>query len=595
MPDQIRVLHVDDEPGFADLVGDRLERVSDRIRVRTETGPEAGIEALATGSIDCVVSDHDMAGRNGIEFLEAVREEHPELPFILFTGKGSEEIASEAISAGVTDYLQKERGPEQFEILANRIENAVERLRSKRTAETQTRRLETLVSNLPGIVYRCRNEPGWPMEYVDGDCELLTGYPAERIEAGDVSWGEDVVHPDDRGEIRTAVEEATDGDEPFQTTYRIRTADGDGKRVWERGRRVGVSDSGAEILEGFITDVDGSETYKQRVQRYERRFEAVFDDPNLLVGLLAPDGTVRDVNRTAMEYVDAEKRDVIGDPFPETPWWDPELRADLEEWIETAASGEYVEYEAVHPSSESSRTVEGSFRPVVADGSVTSIVVSANDITERRRRERELQRRNERLDEFASFVSHDLRSPISTVSGRLELALETGGMEHVEAAAEAIDRVEDLRADIAETLRTGEVVAGTNPVDLESTMADVWATVDPPESAAFAVVDPVAVEADPDAIRRLFENLVENSIEHAGADSTVRVGATEDGFYYEDDGPGIASDDRERVFTPGFSTKDGDEGGIGMASVRQIVAEHGWEIRVRDGETLGGARFEIRT
>lgn len=82
--------------------------------------------ALADAEFDCVVSAHEMPGRNGIEFLELVREEYPDLPFVLFTGKGSEAVASDAISAGVTDYLQKGSGTEQYELLANRIVNAVD-------------------------------------------------------------------------------------------------------------------------------------------------------------------------------------------------------------------------------------------------------------------------------------------------------------------------------------------------------------------------------------------------------------------------------------------------------------------------------------
>lgn len=66
-----------------------------------------------------------MPGQNGIEFLETDREEYPNLPFILYTGKGSEEVASDAISAGATDYLQKGSGTDQYQLLANRTPNAV--------------------------------------------------------------------------------------------------------------------------------------------------------------------------------------------------------------------------------------------------------------------------------------------------------------------------------------------------------------------------------------------------------------------------------------------------------------------------------------
>ena len=108
--DPIRVLHVDDEPGVTDRAQTFLERADERITVRTAASAEEGWETLSDTPVDCVVSEYDMGGTNGLDFLERVREAYPELPFILYTGKGSEEVASEAISKGVTDYLQKERG-----------------------------------------------------------------------------------------------------------------------------------------------------------------------------------------------------------------------------------------------------------------------------------------------------------------------------------------------------------------------------------------------------------------------------------------------------------------------------------------------------
>jgi len=131
-PSEVRVLHVDDDPQITELTKTLLERVDNNISVVAETGVVAALEHLQDREFDCIVSDYDMPNTDGLEFLEIVRREHPDLPFILFTGKGSEEIASEAISAGVTDYMQKDSGTEQYEMLANRIKNAVDRHRSQR-------------------------------------------------------------------------------------------------------------------------------------------------------------------------------------------------------------------------------------------------------------------------------------------------------------------------------------------------------------------------------------------------------------------------------------------------------------------------------
>jgi len=128
----IRVLLVDDDQDFVTLAATLLETESDRIETVAETDPRDVLDRTDLGEIDCIVSDYRMPTMDGIEFLETVRSEYPELPFILFTGKGGEEIAERAISSGVSDYIVKDGSPEQYAISANRIENLVIQHRTKR-------------------------------------------------------------------------------------------------------------------------------------------------------------------------------------------------------------------------------------------------------------------------------------------------------------------------------------------------------------------------------------------------------------------------------------------------------------------------------
>jgi PAS domain S-box-containing protein len=253
-PASIRVLHVEDDPDFAALTATFLSRVDDRFEVETAEGASEGLSSLDAGEFDCVVSDYEMPGDDGIEFLRAVREDHPDLPFVLFTGRGSEAVASDAISAGVTDYLQKESSTEQYELLANRLVNLVEAHYSEQALVERTRRLETLIDNLPGMVYRCENRRGWPMETVEGEAEALTGYRPATIESNEVQWG-DLIHPDDREATWDAVQAAVTDGEKFEVSYRVVTRTGDTKPVWERGRGVRDDDGDLVALEGFITDI----------------------------------------------------------------------------------------------------------------------------------------------------------------------------------------------------------------------------------------------------------------------------------------------------------------------------------------------------
>lgn len=177
-PRAIRILHVDDDPDFADMAAEFLEREDSRFEVVTETSAATGLERLQTGTFDCVISDYEMPGQNGLKFLSAVREDRPELPFILFTGKGSEEIASEAISAGVTDYIQKDVGTDQYTILANRVSNAVIRHQAVKQTDLSYRAMETATEGLSLV------QPDGTFSYVNPAFANLFEYdPSELIGA----------------------------------------------------------------------------------------------------------------------------------------------------------------------------------------------------------------------------------------------------------------------------------------------------------------------------------------------------------------------------------------------------------------------------
>ncbi|ELY55999.1 pas domain s-box [Natronococcus amylolyticus DSM 10524] len=122
--EEIEVLLVDDEPGLPETIGAYIERENDDIVVTTAASTLEAVSTLEETSFDCVVSDYQMPAISGLDFLKAVREKDTPLPFIVFTAKGSERVASEAIASGVTDYVQKEPTSEQFDVLVERIRKA---------------------------------------------------------------------------------------------------------------------------------------------------------------------------------------------------------------------------------------------------------------------------------------------------------------------------------------------------------------------------------------------------------------------------------------------------------------------------------------
>ncbi len=247
---------------------------------------------------------------------------------------------------------------------------------------------------------------------------------------------------------------------------------------------------------------------------------------------------------------------------------------------------------------------------VRAVGQVAGIAVILRDVTERERRRAELEekraeltRKNERLEEFANIVSHDLRTPLSVASGRLELARMETDCAHHDDIEVALDRMDQIITDTLTLAREGQTVAETEPVQLDTVVEDCWETI-ATDGATLRVDADCTVEADRGRLRHIFENLVRNAVEHGAADNgqgdsdpddggavTIEVGTTEDGFYVADDGVGIPPDERDDVFESGYSTDQAGTG-FGLPIVEEIAEAHGWTISVTESES-GGARFEM--
>jgi signal transduction histidine kinase len=239
------------------------------------------------------------------------------------------------------------------------------------------------------------------------------------------------------------------------------------------------------------------------------------------------------------------------------------------------------------------RTIEAIARYLVDDPAVEGIVINARDVTERVRRERELERTNERLDKFVSFVSHDLRNPLNVAMGHLDLAMETGDADSFEAVRQQQKRMETMIDDLLSMARDGADVEETAPVALNPVATRAWESVET-DGASLVVVDDPTVVADESRLPNLFENLFRNAVEHGATDPsslTIRIEGLPDGFAVSDDGVGIGADIADDVTESGYTT-EGSNTGYGLAIVSEIATAHGWDLEVTESDD-GGARFEF--
>ncbi|ADB60858.1 multi-sensor signal transduction histidine kinase [Haloterrigena turkmenica DSM 5511] len=370
---------------------------------------------------------------------------------------------------------------------------------------------------------------------------------------------------------------------------------------------------------------------------------------NLEDGVLVVDADRRiiDSNPVAQRLFDRDRDALVG-----TPVVDVVPTVDVDAVIDASADGgDGHDAQFSLGDGAERRIYELSASPIDGRGGPLGWTLVVHDVTDRVRRERELERKNRKLDEFASVVSHDLRNPLTVSKGYLELLEEEYDPEHVRTIARSHERMEELIDDVLTLARQGQAALEPEPVALGPAARTAWETVDTGD-AALTVADDRTIRADPAQFRQLLENLFRNSVEHGStnpdprarqdderrstssepsvadapedtvehgstssqrenrSDDTVEhgsaslesrprqqierdgvaitVGALEDGLYVADTGRGF-EDEPDRLFEPGYTTGDGGTG-LGLSIVADVVDHHGWSIAASDAD---GARFEI--
>ncbi|WP_380678488.1 PAS domain S-box protein [Salinigranum sp. GCM10025319] len=703
----IRVLHVDDEPNLLELVSTLLRREAAEITVVSESDPTAALESLTHEPVDCIVSDYDMPEMNGLEFLSTIRETYPTIPFVLYTGKGSEEIASEAISAGVTDYMQKNGGLEQYAVLANRIKNAVTQYHANLELEETRERFQTLVEDAtdailtvsadgtiqyatpmteqvfgrepaelvgtdifdsvtPDARSRLRDDladlqahPGGRRTFefrhqvsdggerwieararnllgnsvIDGIVlyaqditdrknreEELKQY-RDRLEGamlvGDLAWWEmdvptgsvafnsgkakmlgydpghfshfedftELLHPADHDRAMQAMWDHFEGTaERYDVRYRIKAADGGYHWFHDIGGITERADDGAPLtVTGVVVDISTHEARKELIEDEQNRFRAVFEQAFDAMIIADDQGTYVDANPAACELFGTTRDELVGRSAAEFAVEEYDVEDAWSSFLET--NGERGTFPLQRPSGEVRLTEYSATRNIVP-GEHLSIL---RDVTSRVETETELTHQNERLDMFTRIVSHDLKTPLSVLEGSLTLAEETGDPEHFERCRRTIDRMRVLIDELYGLAQAGRTIADHEPVALPDVIQDAWETV-VSDDVQLRIETEQTIMGDPGRLQQLLVNLFQNAADEAET-TTITVGSLDDGFFVEDDGPGIAESARGTVFETGHSTKS-EGSGFGLTIVKEIARAHEWELDVTDGRN-GGARFEV--
>ncbi|WP_247005333.1 PAS domain-containing sensor histidine kinase [Halorientalis litorea] len=329
---------------------------------------------------------------------------------------------------------------------------------------------------------------------------------------------------------------------------------------------------------------------------------AALEGSDVGVFVLGPDYSVRWINEATEEYfglsreavIGTDKRDLI-ESTVKSMFERPERFAEtVTATYDDNTHVQAFECHVLPDDQRAERWLLHQSQPIETGELAGGRIEHYTDITGRKEQETELRQQNEQLSQFASVVSHDLRNPLNVAIARLELAQQQSDNEHLDPMENALARMERIIDDVLWLAREGQDIGVTEPVALDDVVGAAWAIVaDDADGAEIRRPDAGlgTIEADDDRLCQLLENLFRNAIEHGDGAVTVTVGPLADGFYVEDDGPGIPEAERADIFTAGYSTADGGTG-FGLDIVQQVAEAHGWTVSVTDGDD-GGARFEI--
>lgn len=491
---------------------------------------------------------------------------------------------------------------------------------AEQALQERERELFTLLSNLPGMAYRCRNDPYWTMEFVSEGCLALTGYPSEDLLHNQrLSYAELIV-PEDRAMVWRTVQDALNADRPYELIYRIQTAHRELRWVWERGRGVRNPDGSLRFLEGLIMDITQQRLAEEaRTRLYEQVEQQARDIAHILdtvpEGVLVLDGEYRVVrtNPLGEHYLG-----LLAPSFLHRPLLRLGDRS-LEELLNRAGtSGLWHEVKA------NGRTFEITARRLEHEKlTQPQWLLLIRDVTEAREVQARLQHQ-ERLatvGQLAAGIAHDFNNILAAILLYADIGQRAANLSPAVLEAFNVIKREGQRAAelVQQILDYGRrSILRRRPVEMRGFLEEVTRFLRRtlPETITIELSLPdvsLYANADPTRIQQLLVNLAINArdampgggslqlgLDYIPADQPITchfcgqvLGEAWLALTVRDTGGGIPPEVLPRIFEPFFTTKGVGKGtGLGLAQVYGIVELHQGHLAIETA--LGqGTTFTI--
>lgn len=308
----ISILYVDDETALLDITKLYIEKTGE-FTVDTCTSARDALEILGTRAYDAVVSDYQMPDMDGLAFLQNLRASDPSLPFILFTGRGREEVAIEALNSGADFYLQKGGEPKsQFAELANKVQQAVKRRRAEQALLASEERFRGIFDNAPVGIFH--TTPEGQLSDVNPVFARMFGFesPEAMIAEVNTTTGIETYYADP-GQRQAILEEILVSDAWHTYDVPFLRRDGSMSRTLMSIRSYVTGSASSRQLEGFIVDLTEKRKAETRIKESERRYHNLFNAVgDALLVLDHETGAILDANPAAAGMLGYAREELRG-------------------------------------------------------------------------------------------------------------------------------------------------------------------------------------------------------------------------------------------------------------------------------------------